>query len=38
VRDYDEDALRTCLTSLLPDFSWRDETDSAEIVPITRQN
>jgi FlaA1/EpsC-like NDP-sugar epimerase len=38
VRDYDEDAVRACLTSLLPDFSWRDEADSAEIVPITRQN
>jgi hypothetical protein len=30
--------LRACLTSLLPDFSWRDEADSADIVPITRQN
>ena len=36
VRDYDEDALRACLTSLLPDFSWRDAADSAEIVPIVR--
>jgi FlaA1/EpsC-like NDP-sugar epimerase len=36
VRDYDEDALRACLTSLLPDFSWRDEADSADIVPIAR--
>ncbi|HEY7873278.1 MAG TPA: nucleoside-diphosphate sugar epimerase/dehydratase [Rudaea sp.] len=38
VRDYDEDALRACLTSLLPDFSWRDTADSADIVPITRQS
>ena len=36
VRDYDEDALRACLTSLLPDFSWRDSADSADIVPIVR--
>ena len=36
VRDYDEDALRACLTSLLPDFSWRDAADSADIVPIVR--
>ncbi|HSM99464.1 MAG TPA: nucleoside-diphosphate sugar epimerase/dehydratase [Rudaea sp.] len=36
VRDYDEDALRACLTGLLPDFSWRDVADSAEVVPIVR--
>ena len=34
VRDYDEDALRRCLSSLLPEYSWRDE--QAEIVPIVR--
>ncbi len=37
VRDYDEDALRACLTSLLPDFNWRAETESAHVVSITRQ-
>ncbi|MBS0557247.1 MAG: polysaccharide biosynthesis protein [Proteobacteria bacterium] len=36
VRDYDETALRACLTSLLPDFSWRAETEDAQIVPIVR--
>ncbi|MBU6198829.1 MAG: polysaccharide biosynthesis protein [Xanthomonadaceae bacterium] len=38
VRDYDEDALRACLTSLLPDFNWRAETESAHVVSITRQS
>jgi FlaA1/EpsC-like NDP-sugar epimerase len=36
VRDYDEDALRRCLTSLLPEFAQRDELGSAEVVPISR--
>ncbi len=36
VRDYDEDALHRCLSGLLPDFSWRDEAASADIVPISR--
>ena len=37
VRDYDEDTLRACLTSLLPDFNWRAETESAQVVSIARQ-
>jgi len=36
VRDYDEEALRRCLISLLPEFAWRDGTVEAEIVPIAR--
>ncbi len=36
VRDYDEDTLRRCLTSLLPEFAPRDEGTAAEIVPIAR--
>jgi len=36
VRDYDEAALRACLTGLLPEFSERGNADSAEIVPIVR--
>jgi FlaA1/EpsC-like NDP-sugar epimerase len=36
VRDYDEDVLRRCLTSLLPEFSERAVGDVAEIVPIVR--
>ena len=36
VRDYDEDALRHVLSGLLPEFSPRDDTESAQIVPITR--
>lgn len=36
VRDYDEPALWRCLSSLLPEFARRDDADSAEIVPITR--
>jgi FlaA1/EpsC-like NDP-sugar epimerase len=36
VRDYDEAALRACLTSLLPEFSERGNGDSAEVVPIVR--
>ena len=36
VRDYDEDTLRRCLTSLLPEFAPRDEGAAAEIVPIAR--
>ncbi len=35
VREYDEDTLRRCLTSLLPEFAVRDGSD-AEIVPIAR--
>ena len=36
VRDYDEDTLRRCLTSLLPEFAQRDEGVNAEVVSITR--
>ncbi len=36
VRDYDEDALRRCLTSLLPEFAWREDSGDAEVVPIVR--
>ena len=36
VRDYDEDALRRCLISLLPEFSARDEIADADVVPIVR--
>ena len=35
VRDYDEETLRRCLTSLLPEFAWREEGE-AEVVPIAR--
>jgi len=35
VRDYDEETLRRCLTSLLPEFAWRD-VGEAEVVPIAR--
>ena len=36
VRDYDEDSLRRCLTSLLPEFSERASGEEAEVVPIVR--
>jgi FlaA1/EpsC-like NDP-sugar epimerase len=36
VHDYDEDALRRCLTSLLPEFSERGSSEEAEVVPIVR--
>jgi FlaA1/EpsC-like NDP-sugar epimerase len=36
VRDYDEETLRKCLTSLLPEFAWREDTGDAEVVPIVR--
>ncbi|MBS0571161.1 MAG: polysaccharide biosynthesis protein, partial [Proteobacteria bacterium] len=36
VREFDEDALRACLTSLLPDFSWREESGNAQVVPLAR--
>jgi FlaA1/EpsC-like NDP-sugar epimerase len=36
VRDYDEDVLRRCLSSLLPEFSGRDDAQSAQVVPIVR--
>jgi FlaA1/EpsC-like NDP-sugar epimerase len=36
VRDYDEDALRRCLTGLLPEFAWREAGEEAEVVPIVR--
>ncbi len=36
VRDFDEEALRRCLTSLLPEFSERPVSEEAEIVPIVR--
>ena len=35
VREYDEETLHRCLTSLLPEFAWRDEAE-AEVVPIAR--
>ena len=34
VRDYDEDVLRKCMTSLLPEFAIRDEP--AEVVSINQ--
>ena len=34
VREYDEETLRRCLTSLLPEFATRD--DDVEVVPIAR--
>jgi FlaA1/EpsC-like NDP-sugar epimerase len=34
VRDYDEDVLRKCMSSLLPDFAIREE--SAEVVSINQ--
>jgi FlaA1/EpsC-like NDP-sugar epimerase len=36
VRDYDEDTLRRCLASLLPEFAERPVVDDAEVVPIVR--
>jgi FlaA1/EpsC-like NDP-sugar epimerase len=36
VREYDEGALRRCLTSLLPEFSERASSEEAEVVPIVR--
>jgi hypothetical protein len=36
VRDFDEDALRRCLASLLPEFSERGPVEEAEVVPIVR--
>ena len=36
VRDFDEDALRRCLASLLPEFSERAVGEEAEVVPIVR--
>ena len=36
VRDFDEVALRRCLTSLLPEFAERPAGEEAEIVPIVR--
>ena len=36
VRDYDETALRACLTSLLPEFSERGNGAEADVVPIVR--
>jgi FlaA1/EpsC-like NDP-sugar epimerase len=36
VRDYDEDALRACLTGLLPEFSDRADAVGADVVPIVR--
>ena len=35
VVDFDEDALRRCVTSLLPDFAWR-ESDDAKVVALAR--
>ncbi len=36
VREYDEDTLRRCLSNLLPEFAWREDAESADVVPITR--
>ncbi|HSE12911.1 MAG TPA: nucleoside-diphosphate sugar epimerase/dehydratase [Rudaea sp.] len=36
VRDYDEEALRRCLISLLPEFSARESVVDADVVPIVR--
>ena len=36
VRDYDEDTLRRCLASLLPEFSDRPMVEEADVVPIVR--
>jgi len=36
VRDYDEEALRRCLTSLLPEFAWHADADTADVVQINR--
>jgi len=36
VRNFDEDALRRCLNSLLPEFSERADGVDAEVVPIVR--
>jgi FlaA1/EpsC-like NDP-sugar epimerase len=36
VRDYDQEALRRCLASLLPEFAERSTLDDAEVVPIVR--
>ena len=38
VHDYDEEALRRCLSNLLPEFAWRDDGESAEVVPIVRNH
>ena len=35
VADFDEDALRRCVSSLLPDFAWRD-TDGGTVVALAR--
>jgi FlaA1/EpsC-like NDP-sugar epimerase len=35
VQDYDEDALRRCLTGLLPEFADRTGVE-ADVVPIVR--
>jgi FlaA1/EpsC-like NDP-sugar epimerase len=37
VRDFDEEALRRCLSNLLPEFAWRDVALDAEVVPISRK-
>ncbi|UXI70709.1 nucleoside-diphosphate sugar epimerase/dehydratase [Tahibacter amnicola] len=35
VHDFDEEALRRCISSLLPDFAWR-ETDEPTVVAFAR--
>ena len=35
VIEFDEDALRRCVSSLLPDFAWRD-TDGGAVVALAR--
>ena len=37
VRDYDEDVLRRCMSSLLPEFALRDE-QAGDVVSINRRN
>jgi hypothetical protein len=38
VRDYDEDALRRCLSNLLPEFALRadPDADEANVISISR--
>ena len=37
VREFDEDALRRHLVSLLPEYAWRED-EQAQIVPIARNH
>jgi FlaA1/EpsC-like NDP-sugar epimerase len=38
VHDYDEEALRRCLDSLMPEFNLHHDQAQAEIVPIARNH